>query len=517
MSVTNSKDNPEALVMRVNRLAFASLLLLALTACTYGRDPWRLQKKGEVWTPQNPPATPFNLEDPKNPPAELAKQSWEHFDTFDVGIVEYDDKGKLWSPEQKRLVLDEINAAILAKGAATIVVYAHGWHHNARVDDENIVSFRNVLGTIAAQQHVGMTCSDPNPDKNRVIGVYIGWRGESSTNPVLTWLTIWDRKRSAHVIGGPSTGLEKTVKAVKKDVEALKKRIVGEKPQSEQEAEQESLPDLLLKLDEIRTTANNTVHATNQRFTSLTIVGHSLGGAMLLSAMQQIVFGDTKPHFTSAARPLQKNVGDLVVLINPAVEARRYGFFETVVAPGATFDPAQAPVLVTISSKGDWPNKWPFWIARFITTLHSPQRWFEPVRSTVNLGFRSAWKTHELAMSEDVAKEIDETKSFVLTDRDYYPNEATPDKSPLNLAGNAKFFHGTVSLTTRNDLNLSPNAPFLIVQGTTKIIQGHNDIFSNRLLTFLLPYATATERKRVKAFCENHHIGPAAAMTASTK
>jgi len=274
------------------------------------------------------------------------------------------------------------------------------------------------------------------------------------------------------------------------------------------------LPDLLREIDDIRIAANNQIHARNQLFSSLTIVGHSLGGAMLLSAMQQIVF-PTKPHFTTPSRPLQKNVGDLVVLLNPAVEARRYGYFETVVSHGATFDPSQAPVLVTISSKGDWPNKWPFWIARFITTLHSPQRWYEPVRSTVNLGFRSTWKTHELSMEENVAKEIDDKKTFLLTYLDYYPNDADPQSSPDNLSGDAKFYGGKVCLTQRKGLNLASNAPFLIIQGTTDIIKGHNDIFSNRLLTFLLPYATATERKRVKEFCKSHI--PEAVPIAATK
>jgi hypothetical protein len=472
---------------RFGRLVFSSLLLVTLTACTYGGHPWRLEQTAGGWLPKQPPATAFDFE---HPSADLATQTWEKFKTFDLGIVEFKDDGTVWSDAQQGMVVDRVRE--IAREGATIVVYVHGWHHNARVDDDNLVSFRRVLATIAAQRHVGMTCGDPTESNNRVVGVYVGWRGESSQNKVLTWLTIWDRKRTAHRIGGPSTALESFMNA--------KGGLLG----------------LLHELEDIRTSANNKIHARDQRFTSLTIVGHSLGGAMLLSAMQQIVFENKKPHFTGAARPLQTGVGDLVVLLNPAVEARRYGFFETVVARGATFDPSQAPVLVTISSKGDWPDKWPFWIARFITTLHSPQRWYEPVRSTVNLGFRATWKTHELSMAENVADEIDHKKPFLFTDLDYYPDDTNPASSPDNLAGDAKFYGGKVCLAKRNDLNLAPNAPFLIVQGTTDIIKGHNDIFSNRLLTFLLPYATATQRKRVNAFCKSH-IGPGVLPAAATE
>jgi hypothetical protein len=478
--------------MRIRGLALFSLLLVVLTACTYGRDPWRLQKTTTGWAPQPLPNTPIELKDPKHPPAALASQTWEQFDAYDVGIVEFKDDGSLWSEEQQRLVLDRIRS-IVAKDAATIVVYAHGWHHNAKFDDDNLISFRKVLATIAAQRHIGMTCGVSNPDKNRVVGVYIGWRGESSKNNILTWLTIWDRKRTAQRIGDPSTTLEEHISA-----------------------EARGLPKLLQELDDIKTTANNSIQTANRRFTSITIVGHSLGGAMLLSAMQQIVFDNKRPQFAGAARPLQKGVGDLVVLLNPAVEARRYGFFESVVAPGATFDPAQAPVLVTISSKGDWPNKWPFWIARFITTLYTPTRWYEPARSTVNLGFLRKWRTHELDIPVKTATELESKKILVFEDADLYPQKTNPLSPPMHLADSLTFWHGEVTFTKRDDIALNSDAPFLIVQGTREIIHGHNDIFSNRLLAFLLPYATATERKRVHEFCASH-IGPSAVPTAATQ
>ena len=266
--------------MRVTSLAFASSLLIALTACTYGGNPWRLKQTDKGWVPVETTDKTFDVA--AAVAGKKAAPTWEPFPTFDLGIIEFKDDGTLWSPAQKHLVVEKIRE--IAKTGATIIVYAHGWHHNAKVDDGNIVSFRNVLATIASQQHVGMTCGDRNPTKNHVVGVYIGWRRESSTNKVLTWLTIWDRKRAAHTIGGPSTTMEKRV-------QELKKRLTRTDTN-----DQETFPDVLRDLDNIRIAANNEIHVRNQRFTSLTIVGHSLGGAMLLSAMQQIVFGTAKPH-----------------------------------------------------------------------------------------------------------------------------------------------------------------------------------------------------------------------------
>jgi len=149
--------------MRAFRLAFAPLLLVALTACTYGNHPWRLTQKDKVWLPVVTTEKVFDVA------AAVASNetapTWEPFPTYDLGIIEFKDDGTLWSPAQKELVVGKIRE--IAKSGATIVVYAHGWHHNAKVDDPNIVSFRNVLATIAAQQHVGMTCGDKNSAKNR--------------------------------------------------------------------------------------------------------------------------------------------------------------------------------------------------------------------------------------------------------------------------------------------------------------------------------------------------------------
>src|SRR5881394_2106082 len=61
-----------------------------------------------------------------------------------LGFVEFDDHGWLWDADQMRTVVKRI-ADEDKKQALLIVVFAHGWKHNASFNDPNVVSFRNVL------------------------------------------------------------------------------------------------------------------------------------------------------------------------------------------------------------------------------------------------------------------------------------------------------------------------------------------------------------------------------------
>jgi hypothetical protein len=165
--------------MRTMTIWVSALVLLA--ACT-PMGPRRLATTPEghfAVQPQAPKDTIPNdaINPDRGSPAarSLSVTSWEHFQTFDVGIIELDEHGKVFSPEQRDLVLNKIREQAMTTGA-TVVVFVHGWHHSARWNDTNLVSFRRVLRALA-QKRVGMGCNFEEPKFAPVIGVYIGWRG----------------------------------------------------------------------------------------------------------------------------------------------------------------------------------------------------------------------------------------------------------------------------------------------------------------------------------------------------
>ncbi len=132
---------------------------------------------------------------------------------FHLGFVEYDDQGQLRDLEQMNVVLDTYSQ-ISDSDDVIVTVFVHGWQHSAAPDDSNVESFKQLLAEISHSETVAS-----QQDKRairKVLGVYIGWRGDSSVVPILKYLTFWSRKYTALEVGlmGVTEVLLKLVKIV---------------------------------------------------------------------------------------------------------------------------------------------------------------------------------------------------------------------------------------------------------------------------------------------------------------
>ena len=119
-------------------------------------------------------------------------------------VLQFDDFGSLWGdPEMAEKTLQAIKKE--SERTNTIVVlFIHGWHHNAAPDDENLLDFADSLESIREklkdplyrESRLELTGSEDV----KVIGIYVGWRGRS-----LPWLldyaTFWGRKATAERVG----------------------------------------------------------------------------------------------------------------------------------------------------------------------------------------------------------------------------------------------------------------------------------------------------------------------------
>jgi hypothetical protein len=397
-----------------------------------------------------------------NKPLQLATPI-EKGKNFDVGIIEFDERGQYWSQQQHDTVLDYVRKVATTQGA-TIIVFVHGWHHNAMPDDGNLASFHSVLSRIAALPEVGLRCVDDDATShNRVIGIYVGWRGESITTTGLSYTTIWSRKRVAQRIGGRLHQSEE------------RRALEGaERPQFE---------NLLRDLDEIRTSANATARAKNNAFTSLIITGHSLGGGMLVAAMDRIVF-----HGAAKGSEIPR-IGDVVVALNPAIEAEKYREFDLLARQ--PHGPQQAPVLVVIGSRGDSANRYLFTISRIPPTL-LPMYWGDIGSSFFTVGFRRTMRTHTLDPSGQAPLQSEYPSGLSGNDTD----TALFDMSKERLYGSMRLkpfsFRGQ---------SAQPYSPFMTIYSSRDIIKNHNDIFSEPIQDFLLPFATAVHRKNILPLC----------------
>jgi len=120
---------------------------------------------------------------PPYPPAQTGAptNAIEETPEYVLGFVEFDDHGWLWNSSQMRAVVDRVAREDDTNGLL-IVVFAHGWKHNASWSDSNVDTFRAALTGLQKVESGGKT---EHPRK--IIGVYLGWRGLSQT--------LWDLKQ----------------------------------------------------------------------------------------------------------------------------------------------------------------------------------------------------------------------------------------------------------------------------------------------------------------------------------
>jgi len=362
---------------------------------------------------------------------------------FQLNFIEIDDQGQIRSRKQFNKVLDELYQKA-GKNNVLINVFVHGWHHNAAPDDTNIASFKNSLKVLSATE------SELSMQQNRkprdVVGVYIGWRGESVTIPWVNELTFWDRKSTAQEVG-----------------------YLG-------------VSEILLRLEEISNVKNAMELSEKSR---LVIIGHSFGGAVVYSATAQILasrFVDSRADKTFVGPA--EGLGDLVVLLNPAFEAIRFAPLFDLAQARCSYMPDQKPKLAILTSVSDDATATLFPIGRFFSTIfetHSDIKRFEcglPIsfgegsadRNTV--GHFDPLITHELRAVN--AKNLELKRPAVQgAMRDIWRKSEPGDNLQI----------GPTILTHLEKTH--PRNPYLNIKVDKALIEDHNDVFGKEVQEFL--------------------------------
>lgn len=355
-----------------------------------------------------------------------------------LSFVEIDDQGQLRNRKQMQAVLDELYM-MAAKESLLINVFVHGWHHSAKPQDPNVESFKGSLAQLSQLENRLSGAQKKQPRK--VVGVYVGWRGESIDVPYLNNITFWDRKSTAQEVG--HLGMD----------------------------------ELLLKLEEISNVKNTHEPPIKSR---LVIVGHSFGGAAVYSATSQILasrFVDSREakNFTDTA----KGFGDLVVLLNPAFEALRYAPLYDLAQARCSYFPEQPPRLVVLTSEGDKATKYLFPMGRIFSTFFEshtaidrddcrrPVSFHEGAADRHTVGHFEPLLTHELRPASQ-AKQTDYAGLL-----DVWRQQ---QEGGVQQYGATDLIH-LDKTAARN--------PFLNVKVDKRLISDHNDVFGEEVLEFL--------------------------------
>lgn len=250
-----------------------------------------------------------------------------------------------------------------------LYVYVHGWHHNASHDDYDVRQFRELLHTYG----------QATKDDREVIGIYVGWDGETVTIPLLKdLLTFQTRKNAAHRVADGR-------------VRELFARIKGLRAHYNQ-------GDQGLDCAEKRTTNDKC------RLRSI-MIGHSFGGLILHSAVQPYILETLAvqrdvPELAQSAALRSRGIADLIILLNPAFEASLYEPLHRA-AMEANNELDLPPLLIAVTSMNDTAVGKYFPLARNVTTvMHYPalsNLQSEALRDTIgNVG---RYVTHALCVT----------------------------------------------------------------------------------------------------------------------
>lgn len=372
---------------------------------------------------------------------------------FYLSFVEYDDQGQLRDPEQKNAVINQYYK-LAAFDDVLVITFVHGWHHNAGPGDSNIKDFREkVLKRIAADEF--SAAERAGRPARKVLGVYVGWRGESIEMPGVNVLTFWDRKNTAHKVG------------------------------------QLGVTEFLLKLEELVNTKKKIGEDQKPNNSSkMVVVGHSFGGAVVFSSLQKILmerFIDSREdkNFASDA----KGFGDLVVLVNPAFEAIRFASLFDLSQEGCRkyFD-TQLPKLAILTSEADWATGLAFPIGRTFSTFFDSHKTVE--RHTCSQPGRAGVKPFKL-------KEGSADRTAVGHFEEYLTHDLIPDGdiNSANLNYQLAQLH-QVWVTNQGEMKFAGSQlksrgistylnPYLNVRVDKQLSGGHNDIWQPELVSFI--------------------------------
>ncbi|MEM7217424.1 MAG: hypothetical protein AAF515_03600 [Pseudomonadota bacterium] len=349
---------------------------------------------------------------------------------FDVAFAEYTDRGNAQDARRIEAVLAQIGArAAPDANGAVVITFIHGWKHNAHEEDSNLVDFKKILAGLAAAGVTG---------ERRLIGLYVGWRGESLDLRWANNLTFWDRKQVAEEVG------------------------------------RGGVTRLLLELDRIDAARDDNI---------LVVIGHSFGGAITLSALSDVLTGRVVQR--TARRRYAASIADGIIVLNPAIEANQ-ALHLVEAALEEDYRPEQHPLFVSISSDADRATHWVFpagqtvgllltWRQSDLTRSYLvdrtqpgvPQVLKEEHLDATTVGNFAPFLTHRMTFND-----TDSEPTIELAACETVPQACEP--------------HGWTTLGGQPTIDPKPaNFPLFFIKTDASVMNGHNDIFNPKMQAFL--------------------------------
>jgi hypothetical protein len=274
--------------------------------------------------------------------------------SYQLAIAEFDDQGRCYDRGQMEGIAQRLTELREEEEDVIILLFVHGWKHDARTDDDDLSAFRKLLAETVEYERTSTLAGTP---LRPILGIFVGWRGlsEFGLGDAVSDVTFWGRQAAGQRV---ATG---------------------------------SVRELFGRLRHYRN------HRLERHGSPLLVIaGHSFGGMIVYSALAQSLI-------EAASAPIGKVVprfADLVLLVNPAIEGARYLPIEDLVC-GTEFGSratTQLPIFICAQAENDQPVGTWFPLGNIAHKLDQATiGGLEKECVTHALGFVPTFRTHKLS------------------------------------------------------------------------------------------------------------------------
>ena len=384
---------------------------------------------------------------------------------YDLAFVEFTERGNLFDRTRKKMVVDHIAKLARSENGVMAVVFVHGWKNNAEVTNANVADFRDLF------HHAARVLQG----KRRMVGIYVAWRGLSVKAPGIKELTYWERKTAAEQIG------------------------------------KGGVTELLLELEH----AVNDARAPNKNV--YVVVGHSFGGGIVLSALNEIMLervvtalpveGCEPASSSDCACVETRPFGHGVILLNPAIEANEALQLKEAVGERC-FGPDQVRLMHVISSDADRATNKAFRAGQWLDMLSWKEtqlertlndeatRFDEHDLDTITVGNYLPFQTGQLCDGQ--LPEADRRPECRLNGRpsDCIQRSKAGDWDYVSYVGRA----ACVPADDRpHHLPVQSNEPLAFIQTDDAFIGDHSDVFTENVAAYLAAIVIESGFKRARS------------------
>jgi hypothetical protein len=366
--------------------------------------------------------------------------------SYSYAYVEFNNNGDYADHTQVDRVLADLKARV-AQTDTVILVYVHGWNHDARDGDTNVACFEELLKATAIMQATYTSKIGQTP--RGVYGVYIGWPG-----------LVYDDSRQLFTFFARQNAADR----------------VGERG---------DLLDLFSRISRIR---HETVPAKAQSpQTKFVIISHSLGARLTYRALRPVMQSSLRD--TDSRSPF---LADVAVMVNPALSADEHVSLERIVERQSQSDANRSqPRFVIATSQSDTVLQNEYvrsqraagWMRGEFKAAADPSVW--------PIGLNDEYLTHTLKLTGDYTRSPSRTACPTLNHEDLEiarGKRRVKNEAELYDYRTVRHYDEQNRETYRTILENTGRrtaGPLMVIKVTPEIIPNHNDIFTSPFVDFM--------------------------------